>query len=180
MVDIDRGGPPHPASVSDDFYRDCIAALGCNGQEAALVLDDRGNVLFCSRECADLLSCDAEDILGRHITTFFPTLSLSAHAPGCNVATAAHWGRHNRWLPCSASPECHGIDVELRLDTVLAGYRHLILAWVRFVPNAMVAPQSGAGPNLIESLPDARPHNAIRRQMAPPHAQAMAAIPETS
>lgn len=181
-ADIRHGVASHLSGLSDRLYRECIAALGSHGDEAAFVLDDHGKVVFCNRECADVLRRDAGEIVGRHIKSFIPAIPLHARRPGNNVATASHWGRHNRWQPCRAlNPNGDDVRVELRLDVVVAGYRYLILAWARPGPAAGMTQSTGvdAGSQVIESPPAAGPCRAIRRQLAPPRAQATAAISAT-
>ena len=42
--------PESGTQLSDQFYHDCLTALGGAGEDAAMVLDDRGHILFCRSE----------------------------------------------------------------------------------------------------------------------------------
>src|ERR1017187_9741649 len=83
--------------LSDSFYHDCLKGLGGAGEDAAMVLDDRGEVLFCNSAGATFLESKPDKLNGKHIREFVPNLRLGALTPGSNIAYATFTGRRNEW-----------------------------------------------------------------------------------
>lgn len=130
----------NPLIDVEDGYRECFRALGSGDDEATLVLDDHGNIVFCSPQCTALLASVPRAIVGRPIWNFIPELPLSASGAGSNVARASYWGRKNRWQQFELVTADQGsVPVDLRLDVLVVGYRYLILAWMRPVAELQCA-----------------------------------------
>lgn len=120
------------AQLSDRFYHDCLKALGGMEEEAAMVLDDRGEVLFCNSNGAKILNSTPNMIAGKHISEFVLNMRLNAWTPGSNVAYATFTGRRNQWREyCILDSNRRGFPVELLLDVLVVNLRYLILLWVR-------------------------------------------------
>lgn len=118
--------------LSDQFYHDCLAALGGAGQDAAMVLDDRGQVLFCNDKGATLFNRAPDKVEGKHLSEFVLNIRLNAWTPGSNVAYATFTGRRNQWREyCVLDSTGQGFSVELLLDVLVVNLRYLILLWVR-------------------------------------------------
>lgn len=117
---------------SDRFYLDCLKALSGVGEEAALVLDDSGQVLFCNDAGAAIFGRLPEGLAGKHISEFVPDTRLSTLSPGSNVAYAAYTGRRNQWREfCVLDATGHSFPVELLFDVLVVDLRYLIMLWVR-------------------------------------------------
>jgi len=120
------------AHLSDQFYQDCLAALGGAREDAAMVLDDHGEVLFCNGTGAMIFSSTPEQLTGKHVSEFVLDARLNAGTPGSNVAYAAYTGRRNQWREyCVLDPAGRSFPVELLLDVLVVKLRYLILLWVR-------------------------------------------------
>lgn len=120
------------SQLSDLFYRDYLAALGGGEDFAAMVLDDRGEVLFCGSEEASILGIAPGELVGMHLSEIVPGIRLSAWSPGSNVAYASFIGRRNQWREYSVlGPTGQTHSLELLLDVVVVNLRYLILLWVR-------------------------------------------------
>ena len=118
--------------LSHRFYHDCLKALGGKGDDAAMVLDDRGEVLFCNGAGAKILDATSDSIAGKHIGEFVLNMRLNAWTPGSNVAYATFTGRRNQWREyCVLDSNGRGFPVELLLDVLVVNLRYLILLWVR-------------------------------------------------
>jgi PAS domain-containing protein len=118
--------------LSDRFYHDCLKALGGAGEDAAMVLDDRGHVLFCNGEGATVFNSTPDNLAGKHLSEFVLNIRLNAWTPGSNVAYATFTGRRNQWREyCVLDPTGQGFPVELLLDVLVVNLRYLILLWVR-------------------------------------------------
>ena len=118
--------------LSDKFYRDCLTALGGSRAEAAMVLDDRGQVLFCNGEGATAFNSTPCKLEGKHLSEFVLNIRLNAWAPGSNVAYATFTGRRNQWREyCVLDSKGQGLPIELLLDVLVVNLRYLILLWVR-------------------------------------------------
>lgn len=141
------------AQLSNQFYQDCLAALGGAGEDAAMVLDDRGEVLFCNDEGATIFGSTPDKVAGRHLSEFVPNIRLNAWTPGNNVAYAAFSGRRNQWREyCVLDAKGQGFPVELLLDVLVVNLRYLILLWVR-----TPAKQTGSAKrSATKKLPDNR------------------------
>lgn len=138
--------------LSDQFYHDCLKALGGAREDAAMVLDDCGAVLFCNGEGATILDSTPEKLTGKHLSEFVHNIRLNAWTPGSNVAYASYTGRRNQWREyCVLGSMGQGISVELLLDVLVVNLRYLILLRVRTparlaesreVPTARLVPLS--------------------------------------
>ncbi|MFY9327343.1 MAG: PAS domain-containing protein [Georgfuchsia sp.] len=118
--------------LSDRFYHDCLRALGGRTADAAMVLDDCGQVLYCNGEGAKILDSTPDTVAGKHIGEFVLNMRLNAWTPGSNVAYATFTGRRNQWREyCVLDSNGRGFPVELLLDVLVVNLRYLILLWVR-------------------------------------------------
>lgn len=134
------------------FYQDCLATFGSADEDATMVLDDYGKVLFCNPEAANIFGDELDDLLARHIKDFIPDVPLNPKAPGSNVANAAHAGGRNQWREyCVFNSRKETFPVELLLDVLVVDLRYLILLWVR-IPAVRSGP--GAYTHGQETKPD--------------------------
>jgi hypothetical protein len=120
--------------ASDDLrlFQHCIAALGGSSDIAALVLDDRGRVVFCNAEASAMFGQFPRDLLGKGVHEFIRDIRLNQAAPASNVAYAAHMGRNNRWQPYDIlDAQGKASEVELMLDVAVVDLHYLILLWAR-------------------------------------------------
>lgn len=118
--------------LSDRFYQDCLNALGSKGEDAAMVLNDRGEVIFCNLQGAKILNRSPDIITGKHISEMVLNTRLNALTPGSNVAYASFAGRRNQWREYSVL-ESNGesYPVELLMDVLVVDLQYLILLWAR-------------------------------------------------
>ena len=124
--------PGAKVQLSDRFYQECLTTLGGAAENSAMVLDDRGEVLFCNDEAAMIFNSTPEDLAGRHLNEFVLNIRLNAWSPASNVAYAAFSGSRNQWREyCVLDSHGEGFPVELELDVLTVNLRSLILLWVR-------------------------------------------------
>lgn len=118
--------------LSSQFYQGCLAALGGAGEDAAMVLDDRGEVLFCNKEGAAIFGSSPAKLLGKHLSKFVLNIRLNAATPGSNVAYASFTGRRNQWREhCILDSTGRVYSLELLLNVLVVNLRYLILLWIR-------------------------------------------------
>jgi len=118
--------------LSDQFYLDCLNTLGDATEDAAMILDDHGEVLFCNCEGAAMLGKAPNQVAGSHISEFILNMRLNAWTPGSNVAYAAYTGSRDQWREyCVLDSAGRAFPVELLLDVLVVNLRYLILLWVR-------------------------------------------------
>lgn len=138
------------------FFQDCLAALGGAKEDAAMVLNDRGEVLFCNSKGATIFNSPPDRLTGKHLSDFVLNMRLNVWTPGSNVAYAAYTGRRNQWREyCALDPSGRGLPVELLLDVLVVNLRYLILLWAR-APAQRAAFQ---GPAIASKMPDRRSLN---------------------
>ena len=118
--------------LPNEAYEDCLAALGSPRQEAVMLLNDRGRILFCNPEWESVGRCSADDIVGGNVRDFIPGLRLNPAAPGSNVAHATYSGRRNQWSRHDVlDGQGHRHDVELLLDVLMVDLNYLIVLRAR-------------------------------------------------
>ena len=129
------------AELGNDFYADCVQAFAGPQRDAALVLDERGKVLYCNRAGASIFGHAPDTLHGRDISDFVLNLNLNAWSPGQNLAYARFAGTRNHWREyCVLDAEGHGSRVEMLLDLMMVELRPLLLVWLR-------RPESKNGPS---------------------------------
>jgi len=108
---------------------------------AFLVLDVRGNILFCSPDAAHLLGAQDKILTGQSVADFIPTLPLQAATSGYNLAYIGFWARNDHWqtFPGVNAP------IEIR-------FNHLELAGQTFVTLELRSPKLNAPEQALQKL----------------------------
>lgn len=118
--------------LSDRSYLDCLQAHSGVGEDAAMVLDDSAEVLFCNNAAAVVFATTPRELTGRHISEFVLDTRLSRTSPGSNVAYAAYSGRRNEWREyCVCDADGKSFPQELLFDVAVVNLRYLIMLWIR-------------------------------------------------
>lgn len=145
------------AQLSPAFYQDCLRTQERAADGAAMVLNVRGEVLYCSEEAAEIFGNAPDQLEGKPLGEFVLNTRLRRRTPGSNVAYATFSGRRNEWRECSIlDGDGRGLTMELLLDVVAANPGYLILLWIR-PPSSRVL----AGTARQDRLPACSPRRAL-------------------
>lgn len=120
------------AALGADFFADCIRAFAGPQRDAALVLDERGKVLYCNPEGASIFGHAPDQLVGRPLSNFVLNSELNAWSPAGNLAYAKFAGKRNQWREyCVLDAHGRGARVEMLLDTMVVELQPLLLLWLR-------------------------------------------------
>jgi PAS domain-containing protein len=111
----------------------------------ALVLDDSGIVVGCSRTAARILARSVSSIEGAEISSLIADITPSDASPGCKARFLALMSGKRKWRRCNAiDAGGHSIALEIRLSKIsLNGRDTGFLMNLR--PFRARDPSSGAG-----------------------------------
>ena len=125
-------GRESEAPLSRAFYQDCLRTHERPADAAGMVLNVRGEVLYCSEAAAEIFGNAPEQLEGKPLSEFVLNTRLRRRTPGSNVAYATFSGRRNEWRECCIF-DGRGLSVamELLLDVLAANLGYLILLWIR-------------------------------------------------
>lgn len=105
-------------------------ALFRSGDQALLILDERGCIQFCGD--ARLLGQDEDAISGTPVNKLIPSLNLREKTPGYNVAYVDFWFAGDVWRRHEArTPGGHPVHVDITLRATLTGGRHWFVGLIR-------------------------------------------------
>ncbi len=120
------------AQLSPAFYQDCLRTHERAADGAAMVLNVRGEVLYCTEAAAEIFGNAPDQLEGRPLSEFVLNARLRRRTPGSNVAYATFSGRRGEWRECSILDGWgRNVTMELLLDVLAANPGYLILLWIR-------------------------------------------------
>lgn len=91
---------------------------------AFLILDARGQIVFCSPDAAHLLGAQDKTLIGQSVAEFIPALPLQQNTSGYNLAYIGFWAQGDHWQAFQA----HHTPIEIRLKRMeLTGQPYVAL-----------------------------------------------------